>query len=96
MTSDDIMDLYEIEEHIGTMIPEGELPSEAEFNQYRAKATEWIERNSLKEQASNAPLSKDQNKRPINPLTGISSLVEDLRIRLRRLTTNQDRGWPNK
>ena len=54
VTSDDIMDLYEIEEHIGTMIPEGELPSEAEFNQYRAKATEWIERNSLKEQASNS------------------------------------------
>jgi superfamily II DNA/RNA helicase len=54
VTSEDIMDLYEIEEHIGTMIPEGELPSEAEFNQYRAKATEWIERNSLKEQASNS------------------------------------------
>ncbi len=48
VTSDDIMSLYEIEEHIGAMIALEELPSEAVFNQRMAQAKEWLEANSIK------------------------------------------------
>ena len=48
VTSEDIMSLYEIEEHIGTMIAPEEIPSEAVFNQRMAQAKEWLEANSIK------------------------------------------------
>ena len=48
VTSDDIMSLYEIEEHIGAMIAPEEIPSEAVFNQRMAQAKEWLEANSIK------------------------------------------------
>ncbi|MCX7774172.1 MAG: DEAD/DEAH box helicase [Clostridia bacterium] len=48
VTSDDIMSLYEIEEHINAMIEEGELPSEEAFNAKRAEADEWVKANALK------------------------------------------------
>ncbi len=48
VTSDDIMSLYEIEEHIGVMIPETELPSEETFNKRKAEASEWLEANAVK------------------------------------------------
>lgn len=48
VTGDDIMSLYEIEEHIGTMITEEELPTEADFNEHRAEAEKWIQACSLK------------------------------------------------
>ncbi len=48
VTVDDIMTLYEIEEHIGALIEERELPSDAAFNECRAGAGKWIEANSLK------------------------------------------------
>lgn len=41
VTSDDIMSLYEIEEHIGVLIPQGELPTEADYNRQRAEADKW-------------------------------------------------------
>ncbi len=40
VTSEDIISLYEIEEHIGVMIPEEELPTDAMVQQSRAKAAE--------------------------------------------------------
>jgi len=49
VTSDDIISLYEIEEHIGTMIEEGALPSDAELNERKAQADKWIEANALRE-----------------------------------------------
>ena len=42
VTGEDIMGLYEIEEHIGAMIIEAELPSEALFNESREKAEKWM------------------------------------------------------
>src|SRR5665647_140661 len=48
VTDEDIMSLYEIEEHIGAMIAEEELPSDAVFNENRALAEKWIQANSLK------------------------------------------------
>jgi len=48
VTSDDIMTLYEIEEHIGAMIPESELPQEELFNRRKAEAGDWLLANGLK------------------------------------------------
>ncbi|TYQ18076.1 UNVERIFIED_CONTAM: superfamily II DNA/RNA helicase [Acetivibrio alkalicellulosi] len=48
VTGDDIMDLYEIEEHIGSQIIEKELPSKDVFNQNRTKIEKWIKANSQK------------------------------------------------
>lgn len=45
-TSEDIMSLYEIEEHIGVMIEEKDLPPESEVRQYAANAEEWIKSHS--------------------------------------------------
>jgi superfamily II DNA/RNA helicase len=42
VTGEDIMTLYEIEEHIGAMIPEADLPSEAELKARKASAEQWI------------------------------------------------------
>lgn len=48
VTSDDIMSLYAIEEHINAMIPEAELPSEAELNKHSPEIAAWTEANLLK------------------------------------------------
>lgn len=40
-TSNDIMALYEIEEHIGTLIPEGDLPLKEEVDANIQAAAEW-------------------------------------------------------
>jgi len=42
VTGEDIMNLYAIEEHIGALIAEADLPSEAVFNEHRAEAEKWI------------------------------------------------------
>jgi hypothetical protein len=48
VTGDDIMSLYEIEEHIGAMIAEEEFPTEALFNEQRALVDKWMQANSQK------------------------------------------------
>ncbi|NLP00581.1 MAG: DEAD/DEAH box helicase [Clostridiaceae bacterium] len=47
-TGDDIMSLYEIEEHIGVLIEEGELPSEAFIEEHRENAGQWLQAHSRK------------------------------------------------
>ena len=57
VTGEDILSLYEIEEHIGAMIAEAELPTEAVFNEQRAEAEKWIQANSLhKEKQKDRPI----------------------------------------
>jgi len=66
VTSEDIMSLYEIEEHIGAMIAEAELPTEAVFNEHKAEAEKWIQANSQKGKPSQAifePRIKEFKKR---------------------------------
>jgi ATP-dependent RNA helicase DeaD len=41
VTVDDIMSLYEIEEHIGVLIEEEELPTEGELNELKAESEKW-------------------------------------------------------
>lgn len=48
VTSEDIISLYEIEEHIGTMIAEAELPSDVELDAKKAEADLWIAANATK------------------------------------------------
>lgn len=48
VTGEDIMSLYEIEEHIGVMIPEAELPSEADYNENKASIDKWVQANLQK------------------------------------------------
>lgn len=61
VTSDDIISLYEIEEHIGALIPEEELPDEEAFNKALNEATQWIKANSLKEKAPRLTSSDSTN-----------------------------------
>jgi superfamily II DNA/RNA helicase len=67
VTGEDIMSLYEIEEHIGTMIAEAELPSEDFLNDHRSSVDKWIHANSQKinsPRAASEPKSREnQNKR---------------------------------
>lgn len=68
VTGEDIMSLYAIEEHIGAMIVEEELPSEAVFNQHRAEAEKWIQSKSQKinpPQAAPKAKIKEEPKRPV-------------------------------
>jgi superfamily II DNA/RNA helicase len=52
VTGDDLMTLYEIEEHIGALIEEAPLPSEEAFNRRMSEAEHWLEANSLKNKPS--------------------------------------------
>ncbi|EPR13724.1 DEAD/DEAH box helicase [Ruminiclostridium papyrosolvens] len=61
VTGDDIISLYEIEEHIGALIQEEELPNEDTFNKALEEADEWIKTNSLKEKAPRSPSSDSTN-----------------------------------
>ena len=67
VTGQDIMSLYEIEEHIGAMIAEAEFPTEAIFNEHRAEAEKWIQANSQKSKLTQGTLGSNinepQNKR---------------------------------
>lgn len=42
VTGDDIMSLYEIEEHIGAQIEEAELPTDQEISEIKSEAEKWI------------------------------------------------------
>ncbi|MGE5391158.1 MAG: EFR1 family ferrodoxin, partial [Deltaproteobacteria bacterium] len=61
VTGDDIMSLYEIENHIGVMIEETEFPLEDYFKDNRATIEEWAQSVSIKKKpriaavASNTP-----------------------------------------
>jgi superfamily II DNA/RNA helicase len=72
VTGNDIMDLYAIEEHIGAMIPEEELPSEAVLNEHRAEIDKWVQDNTQKgtppktapETGSRRPQSSPSRQKP--------------------------------
>ncbi|HHY83777.1 MAG TPA: DEAD/DEAH box helicase [Clostridiales bacterium] len=48
VTTDDLMTLYQIEEHIGTLIPEAPLPTDEELAERSESAEEWIKANAIK------------------------------------------------
>ncbi len=55
VTGEDIMSLYAIEEHIGALIEEAELPSDAVLNEHRAEAERWMQSKTKAEQKKPAP-----------------------------------------
>lgn len=71
VTGDDIMTLYEIEEHIGAMITEAELPSEAVLKEQRAEVDKWIKAKSYKPKpprAAAVPKIREAQKKPMPPI----------------------------
>ncbi len=58
VTGDDIISLYEIEEHIGALVQEEELPDESTFNKAMVEAEQWIKTNSLKDKAPRSTSSE--------------------------------------
>jgi len=67
VTGEDIMSLYEIEEHIGAMIAEAELPSEAALKENHSSIEKWIQANAQKiiapRAVSESNLKETQKKR---------------------------------
>lgn len=70
VTSEDIMTLYEIEEHIGALIEEAEIPSQADINNHKDEVEKWIQANRLQIRSPQA-VSGNKNaaapKRPVQP-----------------------------
>jgi len=69
VTGEDIMSLYEIEEHTGAMIEESELPSDSVIDVCKADAEKWIKekyQNSILASAS-APKESKRNKPQTKP-----------------------------
>lgn len=64
ITSDDIMSLYEIEEHIGVMIPEEELPDEAYYNENKELIQNWIKANAPKKKPPQAAPATEAGPKP--------------------------------
>lgn len=64
-TGEDIMSLYEIEEHIGVRIEEAELPAESDLDASKTEIEKWIKVNSLKNRhpAASEPILKRSQKR---------------------------------
>jgi len=62
VTSEDIMTLYEIEEHIGCMIEETDMPPEQYFTENREAIDKWIKahaRKNLPKEETAAPKAKE-------------------------------------
>ncbi len=70
VTSEDIMSLYEIEEHIGTMIQEAELPTEAVLHEQRNLIEAWTLKNAppkpVARDGSGSNLVKMPSKRAVS------------------------------
>jgi superfamily II DNA/RNA helicase len=63
VTGEDIMSLYAIEEHIGAMIEEEELPSDAFLNEHKTSAEKWIQEKSTKKlPQTKPPQNYEKNK----------------------------------
>lgn len=77
VTSEDIISLYEIEEHIGVMISEEELPSEDALNEQKAQSDEWIKlvshRIKTTPRLSNESNFRDNRKKPARTASSSSN-----------------------
>ncbi len=64
VTSEDIMSLYAIEEHIGAMITEGELPTEEMYKKQEVQADKWAMANSVHGSSQHTNSHSVQKKNP--------------------------------
>jgi len=60
VTRDDLMDLYAIEEHIGVLIEECELPGDEYLSEHRQEIDEWIAANTIKKTDSRKTAEKSE------------------------------------
>ena len=70
VTGEDIMSLYDIEEHIGAMIEEAELPSDALLNERKAEAEKWLQAMAKKPEPApvqSGTAHKNNQKRSSGP-----------------------------
>lgn len=63
VTGDDIISLYEIEEHIGAMIEQAELPSDAALKERRAGTEKWVKAQVPPAKPPQAAEAKAKNRR---------------------------------
>lgn len=63
VTTDDIFTLYQIEEHIGTLIPEAQLPTDEELKQQKELSDAWIQAHSLRNQPGRQSSGSGSGKR---------------------------------
>ncbi len=63
VTTEDIMSLYEIEEHIGAMITEEEPPGDINYDELKASAEDWIKANTRERASYQAKSSVRGGKR---------------------------------
>ena len=74
VTGEDIMSLYEIEEHIGAMIPEADIPSESMLKACRVDAERWIKAKAQTEpsatSSSQSSVRKNQKNRSYRKTSG--------------------------
>jgi len=87
VTVDDIMSLYEIEEHIGAMITEEELPTEAQMNEVKEAARIWKQKNrpvQSKQRAVGQKAKPVKSKKKQRPVTVKSDKVSEDTIYIRR------------
>lgn len=66
---DDIMSLYDIEEHIGVMIEESELPTDESLAEHKAEIDEWKKKNAAK--------TTDESRAPRRPKGSSNSRSRD-------------------
>jgi len=62
VTTDDLMTLYAIEEHIGALIPEADLPTDEELAEVKESAEEWVKAHAIKVK----PVEADAHKKTGN------------------------------
>lgn len=71
VTGDDVYTLYEIEEHIGTLIAEAELPSETVLNKNKAAAEKWLQAQTQKSRLPRSNIKAKEKekiqKKPYSP-----------------------------
>ncbi|NPV93459.1 MAG: DEAD/DEAH box helicase [Firmicutes bacterium] len=72
VTGEDIMSLYEIEEHIGAVIDEAELPTDEDLEKKQASIEKWTQENRERTQpqppqAAAEPAAKNRRKKRSGP-----------------------------
>ncbi len=63
VTGEDIMTLYEIEEHIGTLIPEAKLPTDQDLAECREESNQWIQSNRIKSRPASGSKARGGEKK---------------------------------
>ncbi|MDD2620146.1 MAG: DEAD/DEAH box helicase [Syntrophomonadaceae bacterium] len=95
VTGDDIMTLYEIEEHIRVLIPEEELPGEEFFRDNRVSIQKWIQANAQKSKPTQA-VSVSRTAQTQKTGAHSKSPQANVKNRKRPIEVNKDHKAPQR